>query len=112
MKPTNYVVLERIVCQRKPEVYKQESDYGAYEQMTALLENSRKTWADVDMVYQLCERRQATTGKKKQFDVVAVYLQGKPGKHDYKYMKGLDFLVPVPNVAMDVLSFLRGDWRE
>ena len=109
MRPMNYVVLERIVCQRKPEVYKRESDYVAYEEITALLENSHKTWDDVDMVYQLCERRQATTGKKKQFDVVAVYLQGKPGKNDYKFMQGLDFLVPIPNVATDVLSFLRGD---
>ena len=112
MKPTNYVVIERTVRQRKPEVYKKESDYVAYEQMTTLLENSRKTWEDIDMVYQLCERRQATTGKKKMFDVVAVYLQGKPGKHDYKYVQGLDFLVPVLNVATDVLSFLKGDWNE
>lgn len=112
MKSTNYVVIERTVRQRKPEVYKRESDYISYEQMTALLENSRKTWADIDMVYQLCERRQATTGKKKIFDVVAVYLQGKPGKHDYKYVQGLDFLVPVLNVATDVLSFLKGDWNE
>lgn len=50
MKSTNYVVIERTVRQRKPEVYKQESDYISYEQMTTLLENSRKTWADIDMV--------------------------------------------------------------
>lgn len=111
MKPIDYIVLERTVCQRKPEVYKAESDYLAYEQLSALLENSRRTWADIDMVYQLCERRQATTGKKKQFDVVAVYLQGKPGKMDYKFMNGLNLLVPILDVTKEIVQFMKGGWN-
>lgn len=113
MKPVDYVVLERIVCQRKPEVYKVESDYLAYEQLSALLENSRQTWSNIEMVYQFCERRQATTGKKKgkNFDVVGVYLQGKNGQTDFKYMEGLSFLVPVPDVMKDIVQFMKGGWN-
>lgn len=111
MKPTQYIVLERIVCQRKPEVYKAESGYLAYEQLSALLENSRQTWSSIEMVYQFCERRQATIGKKKEFDVVGVYLQGKPGKMDYRYMQGLDFLIPVPDVSKEIADFMKGGWN-
>lgn len=111
MRPTDYIVLERIVCQRTPEVYKRESDYLAYEQLTALLENSRQTWENIEQVYQFCERRQALTGKKKQFEVVGVYLQGKPGKMDYKYMNGLKFLVPVPDVTKEMIEFMKGGWN-
>ena len=112
MKPVDYVVLERIVCQRKPEVYKAESDYLAYEQLSALLENSRQTWSNIEMVYQFCERRQATTGKKKVFEVVGVYLQGKSGKMDYKFMNGLNFLVPIPDVTKEMAQFMKGGWNQ
>lgn len=111
MKPIDYIVLERIVCQRTPEVYKKESDYLAYEQLTILLENSRQKWENIEQVYQFCERRQALTGKRKVFEVVGVYLQGKPGKMDYKYMSGLKFLVPVPDVTKEIVEFMRGGWN-
>ena len=65
MKATSYIVLERIVCQRIPEVYQVESSFVAHKQMTQLLENSRRSWSDIEMVYQLCERRQYAEGKKK-----------------------------------------------
>lgn len=110
MKPVNYVVLERIVCQRTPEMYRKESDYLAYEQLSALLENSKQSWNDITKVYQFCERRQAVTGRQKQFDVVGVYLQGKPGKMDYKYMQGLNFLVPIRSIAREMIDFMEGGW--
>lgn len=107
----DYIVLERSVCQRTPEVYKNESDYLDYEQLTVLLENSRQKWENIEQVYQFCERRQALTGKRKQFEVVGVYLQGKPGKMDYKYMNGLKFLVPMLNVTKEIVDFMKGGWN-
>lgn len=111
MRPVDYVVLERIVCQRPVEVYRREADYLSVEQLSALLENSRQSWDGIQMVYQFCERRRATTGKKKVFEVVGVYLQGMPGKTDYKYMQGLSFLVPVANVATEIVQFMQGGWN-
>ena len=111
MKPVDYVVVERIVCQRKPEVYKRDSSYAAVEQLNSLLENSHKSWDDIEMVYQLCEYRTSTQRKKhKDFEVVGLYLQGKPGKNDYKYMAGLSFLVPVRNVHKEIMEFFEGGW--
>lgn len=110
MKSVDYVVLERIVCQRAPEVFKHESDYVACEQLSVLLANSGQSWDAIDQVYQFCERRKATTGKRKEFEVVGVYLQGKPGKNDYKYMEGLSFLVPVRNVHKEIMEFFEGGW--
>lgn len=111
MKPVDYVVLERIVCQRAPEVFKRESDYVACEQLSVLLTNSGQSWDSIDQVYQFCERRQATTGKRKEFEVVGVYLQGKPGKTDYKFVQGLNFLVPVRNVSREIVDFMNGGWN-
>lgn len=112
MKSSDYIVLERIVCQRKPEVYKKESEYLAYERLTVLLENSNQKWENIEQVYQFCERRQALTGKKKQFEVVGIYLQGKPGKTDYKFMEGLNFLIPVLDVSKDIVDFMKGGWNK
>lgn len=113
MKSTKYIVLERIVCQRIPEVYQVESSFVAHKQMTQLLENSRRSWSDIEMVYQLCERRQYAEGKKKgkSFDIVGVYLQGKNGQMDLKYMEGLNFLVPVPDAMKDIVQFMKGGWN-
>lgn len=112
MKSSDYIVLERIVCQRKPEVYKKESEYLAYECLTILLENSNQKWENIEQVYQFCERRQALTGKKKQFEVVGIYLQGKPGKADYKFMEGLSFLIPVLDVSKEIVDFMKGGWNK
>ena len=108
-----YVVLERIVCQRPPEVYRAESSYVSAKRMELLLANSRRTWADIEMVYQLCERRMHTEGKKKgkSFDVVGIYLQGKQRALDFKYMEGLNFLVPVANVSKEIIDFMKGGWN-
>ena len=104
-----YIVLERIVCQRPPEVYRAESSYVSAKHMELLLANSRRTWDDIEMVYQLCEYRTSTQRKKhKDFEVVGLYLQGKPGKNDYKYMEGLSFLVPVRNVHKEIMEFFEG----
>lgn len=111
MRPVDYVVLERIVCQRTPEVFKQESDYVAFEQLTNLLANTKQSWEGIDQVYQFCERRKGTAGKHKEFEVVGVYLQGKPGKTDYKFMQGLNFLVPVRSVAKEMVDFMNGGWN-
>lgn len=112
MRPIDYVVRERIICQRTPEEYKKESDYLAYERLTALLENSGQKWENIELVYQFCEVRQALTGKKKVFEVVGIYLQGKPRKMDYKFMEGLSFLVPVPDVTKEMVSFMKGGWNK
>lgn len=112
MRPIDYVVRERIVCQRTPGEYKKESDYLAYERLTALLENSRQKWENIELVYQFCEVRQALTGKKKVLEVVGIYLQGKPGKTDYKFMEGLSFLVPVADVTKEMVSFMKGGWNK
>lgn len=111
MRSLEYTVLERIVCQRTPETYKRESSYLAYEQLSALLENSRQSWADVEQVYQFCERRKALTGRAKTFEVVGVYLQCKDGKMDYKYMQGLTFLVPIADATKEIVDFMRGGWN-
>lgn len=111
MKSADYVVLERIVWQRAPEVFKRESDYVACEQLSVLLTNSGQSWDAIDQVYQFCERRRATTGKQKEFEVVGVYLQGKPGKTDYKFMQGLNFLVPVRSVGREIIDFMNGGWN-
>lgn len=112
MKSSDYIVLERIVCQRKPEVYKKESEYLAFERLTILLENSNQKWENIEQVYQFCERRQALTGKKKQFEVVGIYLQGKSGKTDYKFMEGLNFLIPVLDVSKEIVDFMKGGWNK
>ena len=113
MRATIYIVLERIVCQRIPEVYQSESSFVAHRQMTQLLTNSRRSWSDIEMVYQLCERRQYAEGKKKgkTFEVVGVYLQGKSGQMDFKYMEGLSFLVPVPDAPKEIMQFMEGAWN-
>ncbi|MGN1229198.1 MAG: hypothetical protein ACI4T5_06025 [Prevotella sp.] len=105
-----YLVIERIVCQRPPEIYKKESNYLAWVRLTGLLENSGQTWNDIDQVYQFCEKRVPLTGKMKELEVVGLYLQGKPGKTDYKFVNGLDFLVPVPNVLKEISTFMKGGW--
>ena len=111
MKPVEYVVMERTVRQYKPDVYKNNDSYVAVEQLNALLENSRKSWDDIEMVYQLCEHRISTKrNKRKDFEVVGLYLQGKPGKSDYKYMDGLSFLVPVRSVHKEIMEFFEGGW--
>ena len=108
MKPVDYVVIERTVCQRRPEVYKRGSSYVAVEQLSALLENSHKSWDDIEMVYQLCEYRIST--QRKDFEVVGLYLQGKPGQSDYKYMEGLSLQIPVRNVHKEIMEFFEGGW--
>lgn len=113
MRTAKYIVLERIVCQRTPKVCENEFSYLSFTQLTQLLANSRRSWNDIEMVYQLCERRQYAEGRKKgkEFEVVGIYLQGKNGQMDFKYMEGLSFLVPVPNVLKELVQFMNGGWN-
>lgn len=110
MKPVDYIVIERTVRQQPPELYK--ADAEAAMQMNNLLENSNLSWADVDMVYQLCEHRQSMDYRKtKRTKVLGVYVQCKPGKMDYKYMHGLNFMIPIRNVHAEIKNFLEGGWN-
>lgn len=107
------MVVERIVCQRAPEVYAKESSCVAYEQLTKMLDRSDKTWADIEMVYQLCERRtKMKRGVEVNLDIVGLYLQGKRGQMDYKYLEGLDFLIPIKNVHREIMEFFEGSWNK
>lgn len=103
------MLIERAVRQCAPARYA-EADIVpvAYDKLTQMLARSNKTWADIEMVYQLCERREAR--RKRYVDAVGLYLQGKPGKNDYKYMEGLDFLIPVRNVHKEIMEFFEGGW--
>lgn len=112
MKPVDYVVVERIVCQRVPEVFKRDATFESVYQLNNLMENSHIGWNDIKMVYQMCEVRQPMDGrKKKPIEVIGLYLQGQDGKNDYKYMKGLNFLVPVRNVYSEMVEFMKGGWN-
>ncbi len=100
-----YTVLSRKVEQVAPRKYKQQASYLDYDILTALLSKSNLHWEDILYVYQFVERRLTRT---KLIDVVSVYLQGKPGSIDYKYVDGLDFLVPVRNVYKEIMNFMEG----
>ena len=101
----NFTVLERSVVQHSPEVLKQD-----YE-VSNLLKNSNKSWSDIQMVYRLCEVRQVAERSKKKFvKVIGLYFQGHKGKNDYKYIKGLNFLIPVRNVHKEIMEFMEGGW--
>ena len=100
-----YTVLNRKVEQVAPRKYEQQASYLDYDILTTLLSKSGLRWEDILYVYQFVERRLT---RKKCVDVVSVYLQGKPGSMDYKYVDGLDFLVPVRNVYKEMMNFMEG----
>lgn len=100
-----YTVISRAVEQVTPRKYEQIASYLDYDILTELLRKSNLSWEDIMYVYQFVERRLT---RKKIINVVSVYLQGKPGSMDYKYIDGLDFLVPVRNVYKEMMHFMEG----
>lgn len=103
------MLIERTVKQCTPQKYEGPVPYDKLEKM---LSKADKTWADVEMVYQLCERR-ATRKRNTEvtIDIMGLYLQGKHGQMDYKYLEGLDFLIPVRSVHKEIMEFFEGSWK-
>ena len=105
------VVTERFVSQRTVDTYFADAERPAVEQMSELMAKARLQKSDIQSVFMLGEFREETRrGKRTEKLIVSVYLQGKPGKMDYKYMNGVDFLIPVRNVYAEVVQFLQGGW--
>ena len=88
-----------------------------YEVASNLLKNSGATWNDVVFVYQFVSReldlkwpklgsRQSRPHYTK--DHVYIYFQRANGERDFKYVPGLDFLVPVDNLFKDMVKFFTG----
>lgn len=111
MRPVDYVVLERTVIQKTPEMYKAESPYVEAQKLEALMTNTGVTWKEVKNVYILKERRKATTGKQKEFNMVGLYLECKKGCMDYQYVQGLDILVVVASIYEEITLFMQGGWN-
>ena len=85
-----------------------------YEVASNLLKNSGATWNDVVYVYQFVSRELDLSfglGLKfgsRQTDHVYIYFQRANGERDFKYVPGLDFLVPVDNLFKDMVKFFTG----
>lgn len=88
-----------------------------YEVASNLLRNSGATWNDVVYVYQFVSRELDTEFglkfglKPRQHytkDHVYIYFQRANGERDFKYVPGLDFLVPVDNLFKDMVKFFTG----
>ena len=90
-----------------------------YEVASNLLKNSGATWNDVVYVYQFVSRElDLSTGLRLKFgrkskpdyvqDHVYIYFQRANGERDFKYVPGLDFLVPVDNLFKDMVKFFTG----
>ena len=89
-----------------------------YEVASNLLRNSGATWNDVVYVYQFVSRElDLSFGLKLKFgsrqkprptDHVYIYFQRANGERDFKYVPGLDFLVPVDNLFKDMVKFFTG----
>lgn len=91
-----------------------------YEVASNLLRNSGATWNDVVYVYQFVSReldlsfglglkwpkRKSKSNYTK--DHVYIYFQRANGERDFKYVPGLDFLVPVDNLFKDMVKFFTG----
>lgn len=105
------MLIERYVRQCMPARYMEVDIVPvACDKLAQMLARSNKTWADIEMVYQLCERREVR--RKRYVDAVGLYLQGKHGQMDYKYMEGLDFLIPVRSVYKEIMEFFEGSWKD
>ena len=89
-----------------------------YEVASNLLRNSGATWNDVVYVYQFVSReldlklpkfgsRQKSKSNYTK-DHVYIYFQRANGERDFKYVPGLDFLVPVDNLFKDMVKFFTG----
>ena len=88
-----------------------------YEAASNLLKNSGATWNDVVYVYQFVSRElDLSSGLKPKRksksnytkDHVYIYFQRANGERDFKYVPGLDFLVPVDNLFKDMVKFFTG----
>ena len=88
-----------------------------YEVASNLLKNSGATWNDVVYVYQFVSRElDLSFGLKPKRkskpnyikDHVYIYFQRANGERDFKYVPGLDFLVPVDNLFKDMVKFFTG----
>ena len=90
-----------------------------YEVASNLLKNSGATWNDVVFVYQFVSReldlkwlklgsRQSRRKPNYVQDHVYIYFQRANGERDFKYVPGLDFLVPVDNLFKDMVKFFTG----
>ena len=84
-----------------------------YEVASNLLKNSGATWNDVVYVYQFVSRElDLKFGLKSKSnytkDHVYIYFQRANGERDFKYVPGLDFLVPVDNLFKDMVKFFTG----
>lgn len=86
-----------------------------YEVASNLLRNSGATWNDVVFVYQFVSRElNLEFGLKlpkfgsRPTDHVYIYFQRANGERDFKYVPGLDFLVPVDNLFKDMVKFFTG----
>ena len=93
-----------------------------YEVASNLLRNSGATWNDVVYVYQFVSReldlssglglkfgsRQSRRKPNCVQDHVYIYFQRANGERDFKYVPGLDFLVPVDNLFKDMVKFFTG----
>lgn len=84
-----------------------------------LLKNSGATWNDVVYVYQFISReldlkrlklgsRQSRRKSNYTKDHVYIYFQRANGERDFRYVPGLDFLVPVDNLFKDMVKFFTG----
>ena len=85
-----------------------------YEVASNLLRNSGATWNDVVYVYQFVSRELGLKWPKlgsrqsRPTDHVYIYFQRANGERDFKYVPGLDFLVPVDNLFKDMVKFFTG----
>ena len=81
-----------------------------YEVASNLLKNSGATWNDVVFVYQFVSRElDLKFGlKPRPTDHVYIYFQRANGERDFKYVPGLDFLVPVDSLFKDMVKFFTG----
>lgn len=97
------MLLERVVFQKSVSQFLQDE---SMPQLEGLLQKSKRTWSDIQTVYQLVECHEVLTPKRKHVKTIVLLLQSTPGKMDLKYMQGLDFLIPIPNVYKEITEWL------
>lgn len=102
--------LNREVLQYTPDLYKEcDSARISYKVFGKLLKETGLTWDDIEYIYLFVS--EDYNQKSRVVTSIMYYFQGSDGHYDYKYMKGLDFLIPVRNLHLDMSKFFRGDYE-
>lgn len=117
---TTGVVLSRQINQQPGKIFRDSQDQGTIMLLEAKFSKNRdlakEGWEAIEHVYVLTEKRLVPSTSRKAraaspTEVITtsrclIKLKGKT--NGWTELEGLDFLLPVPNVAQELINFLAG----